>query len=415
MTDMNDVGDESDFRAEADRFVAEGGLGRSGPLKRLFDYMADRAVAGRSITEVDIAIDVFGKTGADPGDASVRVYIHRLRKKLDEFYHRSEETGAKRLIVPRGEYRLALADRERLEPETLRRSGRQNVLVAGVAVALALIVGLAVGAFLWPSREAGDPLAEVAKVPMWAALAEDPRPILVVVGDYYILGDAEDGEVVRMVREFGVNSAVDLERFLFENPDKVGEYVDMNLSYVPTGAAQGLNEVLPLARMLADGRQVRTITSSELTPEMLRANHIIYVGFLSGLRSLENTVFSRSRFGVGGSYDEILDYETREVYVSQAGLPAEDSVHKDYGYISSFEGPNRARIVVLGGTRDVGVMHAAEAATDPQAMRDLAQSVDGSASLEGLYEVEALGRTNLMGFLVLSTPRPDQDVPTGLP
>jgi len=37
MADTSDIGDESDYRAEADRFVAEGGLGRSAPLKRLFD------------------------------------------------------------------------------------------------------------------------------------------------------------------------------------------------------------------------------------------------------------------------------------------------------------------------------------------------------------------------------------------
>jgi len=75
-------------RAEAlERQVARvresGMLGRSHGLSRLFDYLADPARGGATLREADVAQDVFGRELDLSGDASVRVYIHRLRKKLE--------------------------------------------------------------------------------------------------------------------------------------------------------------------------------------------------------------------------------------------------------------------------------------------------------------------------------------------
>ena len=82
--------EDTDYRArltaEAARFRASGDLGRSEPLIRLFDFLLERSLVGRVPKEIEIAQEVFGKT-ADfdvMADASVRVYIHRLRRKLGD-------------------------------------------------------------------------------------------------------------------------------------------------------------------------------------------------------------------------------------------------------------------------------------------------------------------------------------------
>jgi len=102
-------------RAEAlERQVARvresGVLGRSHGLSRLFDYLADPAREGRTLSEADVAADVFGRELDLSGDASVRVYVHRLRKKLDDFYAGAGASEPQRLVIPVGEYRLDVAD-----------------------------------------------------------------------------------------------------------------------------------------------------------------------------------------------------------------------------------------------------------------------------------------------------------------
>ena len=71
---------------------------------------APTSLAGQSPKEIAIAMDVFGK-GADfdvGNDALVRVYIHKLRKALDEFYSSSNAENDQIIHIPRGEYRLRL-------------------------------------------------------------------------------------------------------------------------------------------------------------------------------------------------------------------------------------------------------------------------------------------------------------------
>src|SRR3954471_13438653 len=105
------MGDRSEaFSQQVARIRAGGVLGRSQALMRLVDYLADPAREGRPLREADVAQDVFGRELDLSGDASVRVYIHRLRRKLDEFYAGPGADEPHRLVIPVGDYRLEVVE-----------------------------------------------------------------------------------------------------------------------------------------------------------------------------------------------------------------------------------------------------------------------------------------------------------------
>lgn len=84
-------------------------LGRSSRPATLLRYLVDRRLGGESdqLTEYNIATEVFGrsKTMFDPGqDAIVRVEIHRLRKKLKEFYDGPGINRRIRIGIAHGSY-----------------------------------------------------------------------------------------------------------------------------------------------------------------------------------------------------------------------------------------------------------------------------------------------------------------------
>ncbi|MCR5874089.1 helix-turn-helix domain-containing protein [Phenylobacterium sp. J426] len=369
---------------------ASGVLGRSQGLSRLFEYLAQQAVAGRPVREADIAVEVFGRAVDLAGDASVRVYVHRLRKKLDDFYADSSP----RLSLPLGEYRLALI--EAPEPRAVAREERPwrwAVAAALLLVTMAVLGGAWLARATAPARE----LDRIAAAPLWAGVGQD-RPLLVVVGDYYIFGDTEQGDgPKRMIRAFDINSAADLDSLLMARPELQGRYVDLDTYYTPVGATLALREIMPLARRLAaGGDRVGLVTSSQLTPQMLKGSDVIYVGYLSALRLLHDPVFERSRFEVGETYDELVDRRTRETFVSGAGTAHAGRPNVDYGYIASFTAPGGERIVIVAGARDIGVMQAAEIAADPKRLRARTPGPEGA-----LYRVEGLGRTNLSATPVI--------------
>ncbi len=422
---MTDVEGDQDRRivALAERLRASGSLGRSDLMNRLFDFLLEQSLAGRSPKEFEVAQEVFGKdTEFDMAqDASVRVYIHRLRKKLDEI---AVDESGERLTIPRGEYRLAIgapgaaeieaapaegsADRTIDTPpiEPAPRGRLSTRMIA--ALVLALVVGIAIGASAWflRGRSATDPLAATT---FWKPFASAPRLSVVVVGDYYIFGEApEGGEVTRLVREFSINSREDLDQYMMEYPAVMGHYVDLDLHYLPTSTGYALSDLLPVAdafTMAAGGGHARILTMSRLTPEFLKRGNIVYVGFLSSLGLLRDPVFKASGFAIGASYDELIDKATGKHYVSNSDAQTDSHApRRDYAYLASFPGPSGNRILIVAGTRDPAVMQAAEVASDKTQLDQIAARSGNAPAFEALYEVSTLGTLNVGSNLLIARP-----------
>ena len=110
-----------------------------------------------------------------------------------------------------------------------------------------------------------------------------------------------------------------------------------------------------------------------------------------------------SRLSLGGSYDELIDIQSNATYVSTAGDSAEGR-YVDYGFISTFPGPGRNRVVVISGTRDTGVMMAAEAATSAATLKDLATQAGNAPSFETLFEIQGVARSGMKSKMLFVAP-----------
>jgi hypothetical protein len=401
------------LRLEADRIRASGVLGRSRLTERLFEYLVECSLEGKAPKEIEVAVDVFGKdAGFDVSqDAMVRVYIHKLRRKLEEFYSGPGQGSRHRLVIPKGAYRFALETlpveiADETPPREVRaaRAGSSSRWRLAVAAVALLAIGALAGALLHAlSAQPRDELHQVRSSPVWSSILADNRPIVIAVGDYYIFGETDGMEVRRLVREFSINSQKDLERHLKLHPELEERYLDVDLAYLPTASAFALSDIMPV--LAATGRRTRVMLMSDLTPATLKAAHVIYVGYLSGLGLLQNVIFAGSRFSVGETYDEIVDLKTDKHYVSQVGNPLRgENRYHDYGYFSTFPGPTGNQIVIIAGTRDVAVMQTAEAVTTPSRLAELEKQAQATHGFEALYEVYGMDRMNLDGRLLLAAP-----------
>ena len=393
----------------AQRLRGRHALGRSEGLNRLFDYLVATAGSGARPKEFEVAAAVFGRDSSFDGaqDASVRVAVHRLRRKLEEFYAGPGRDDAMRLTIPKGEYRMAAEARPQAETAaaTSPRGWRKS---AAIGVALLVALNLAAWALFWGTHGTERTLARVQASAPWAALLKTGAPTLLVVGDYYIFGEIDErAGINRLVREYGINSREDLDAWLMDNPRAMGSYRDLDLYYLPVGAAWALRSIVPIVtRGDAGGDNLHVVMASDLTPEMLKRNNIVYLGYLSGLGVLRAPVFAGSRFSIGETYDELNDSRTHKSYVSQEGGPSQgDATRRDYGYVTAFKGPSGNRIVVVAGDRDTGLMQAAEALSSPDALRALDKAANGADNFEALYEAQGIGRASLGGRLILAAPR----------
>lgn len=391
--------------AEIARIREQGVLGKAGRLRDLFDYLVERSLKDDPPKEIEIISAVFANGGSvTPEDSVARVYVHRLRKRLEDHFGRTGGTSGVRLLIPRGEYRVvaqrvaaqspATGGRRRAVALLARASQvvRSRALTVGVAAALAVLL---LGNVVAWTRIAGNDAAKakhsVAGMDVWAPLAKSEAPLLIVVGDYYMFGEYEDRLfLTRLIRDFSINSKEDLVEHYLTSPAAYDRYGDVALQYLPTSAAYALADLSPLLV----NKDVRVTLASELTDTQIKENDIIYVGLISGLGKLKGPVFTASRFAVGESYDVIEDTSDGRFYTSEAflGAPSE-SMYRDYGLFKAFSGPTGRRIFVLAGARDTALMGLSETLTDPGV--DPGLHTGSAEEFESLFEVQGRKHVNL--------------------
>jgi hypothetical protein len=403
--------------------VRDSGILGDARLRQLFDYLLDRTLAGESPKELVIAMDVFGK-GADfdvGDDALVRVYVHKLRKALSSFYG-SAPSGGYSLELPRGDYRLQLRAPIAGRPmpaatgdaEPPRATRRPYVWLLAGAVLGAAVFGLLLLIVL--GNRNSDGLAEVRASPVWAELLSDDRPITIVIGDYYLLGETDNSKMVkRLVREFDINSQTDLERYRLQHPDDPRGLVDVGFGYLPTSIASALRHVM--AVVAPADRRINVRLASELPVSSLKSSDLIYIGFVSGMGMLQDPTFKGSRLNVGLSYDELVDSTTGQSYISQdeSQVRNEDNPserrapYHDYGVFAKLRGPGGNLMLIIAGTRDEGVEQTSEELTNASALKGISSQVDAKKPFEGLLEVGAMEGVDMSGHLIFVAPRSGAD------
>jgi hypothetical protein len=398
------------LRQEALRIQSSGALGEA-RVRRLFDYLLQTSLAGQSPKEIAIAMDVFGKSADfDAGnDALVRVYIHKLRKVLDEFYSSPDINGTAAIHIPRGEYRLKVSPKAPLARMTPPVKSRR-VAIAVSSLGAIVLIALSVAWIRTPHTE----LERVRANPIWSAILKDDRPIMIVIGDYYLIGEVDASmEVRRLVREYSVNSKSDLDSYVAEHPDAADRYMDVGIRYLPISAASALRDVMVI--LAPENRRITVTKMSDLEAGNLKSADIVYIGYLSGMGMFQDLTFAGSRFTVGDSYDEIIDKNTKRSYVSDVGSQIMDPPKRtgkeqryhDYGIFTKFRGPGGNAVVVISGTRDEGVSQTADAVTNAQRLEELGQQVNPALPIEVLLDVSAFDGVSLSGKPLVASSRKD--------
>jgi hypothetical protein len=392
---------DSVFSGEVERLRRSGALGESGRLVELFDFLAARGAQAVPASQAEIAEAVFGQTETSVDDATVRVYVHRLRKRLEEHYATDGRgPDAARLTVPTGAYslRLRASNPETAAPSAARTSKR-SVRVAALLVGalLALAATFVLGRQL---ASGGVPPANA----FWEPFLASERPIVVVVGDYYMFGgiDPVRPEQSRLIRDFRIDSPTDLLSLQEVEPARYGNAEDVGLTYLPVSTAYGLRQVLPV--LARSGRDLSIVPASELTADVVRDANIVYIGLIGAMGRLEDLTFTGSDIEIGETYDELIDTVSRQRFTSEeARRLASPVFYRDYGYVARFHAPGGGLVAVVSGARETALRGLAPLVTGndlPDPLGDVA-----GGDFEALFQVTGQQGADLSERLIFARQR----------
>ena len=387
------------LQSEAQRIRDAGALGRSQNIRSLFELFVSAALEQRQLREFDVACEVFGKDSRfDPVvDASVRVHVHRLRRKLEEHYANHPGTDP-RLHMPRGVYRLTLArksdsehhtadliEEEAAYPEStarqpaaaVKRPLRWAVMAAGWIAALTLCLLLVVERHS-RSSETGR-LEELSRTALWRGFAQAPDVKML------LLESSPHGQTDSAVSGPGVPAA---EPFL------------------PIGVGPALRDLLPIVHHQEDKRQyAMTVPFARIRPEMIKRHSFVYVGFIPGLQTNLPSAMEGSNLQIDIATGTVGHRTSGQRYQPTPRDLRERNTHREFAYLAAIRGPSGNRIVIVAGSANAGLQEAAKLASDLPTMKRLSQQAGQATDFEALYEVRSTGDLGLGAKLIGAWPR----------
>lgn len=386
--------------------------GRSDSLLRLFDYLHLHSHDLRTPKEIEIAFEVFGK---DPRfdtsqDAMVRVWIHRLRTRLDEIYR---DAPGPRLAVPKGQYRLAMIEPEALpaQPEDAtvvppERSPERRLRFPRVQarwIAILAVVSILGWAALFYVRSMST-AADARAGSLFAAAGARCGVPLVAAGDSYLyLQTRSAGQAPRLVMRPGLTSAAQLEAVRAGEPlADGGQLIDRDTYYMAASSADGLWSLLGAASVTTGkgARPPNILPNSKLTQQALNQGNILYFGRLDQLGLLHDIVFEASRFTFDPLSDTLRDGASQRQFAAQLtdAINRQDrnplqrpAFTSDYGYIARIMKPDGCAVVIVAGLQDGALAPVARIASDQARLDDLSRQSHGARSFEALFEIRSLG------------------------
>jgi hypothetical protein len=242
---------------------------------------------------------------------------------------------------------------------------------------------------------------------MWQPFLASDRPILVVVGDYYIFGEIEPNrpQPTRLIRDFAVNSPFDLALAQMTDPQRYANTEDEGLNYLPMSAAYGLQAIMPI--LARHPKSITLIPASQLTSDMFQKYNVVYVGLLSGMGTLEDINFMKSNFAVGGTYDDLIEMSSDKHYISGEGHSLTTPFYyKDYAYLSEFREPGGALVAVVASERETGLRGLAPLAAGAKLPGEVGSLAKGGKGFEALFEVTGQKGADLGEKLLKAAARP---------
>ncbi|MBV8833251.1 MAG: hypothetical protein JO108_28985 [Acidobacteriaceae bacterium] len=378
----------SEVRDELRSVLTSNRFRHSPRLRRLLRYLCTSSLAdeGEQVSEYTIALDVLGKAEdfKEGKDAIVRVEVHRLRKRLAEFYDDEGRAHRVRIVIPTGKYvpQFKLMENENgngaisepeppafqthvieaLQPKS-DNAPRQLLTMAGDSIfarwprfglrtLLVAAVIIAVGLSAFEFRRAEERPLES----FW-------NPVLSSTGDILLcIGNRSGG---RSHSAFDATGSASLNLKEFHTADS-------QMVHVADAAA--------LARfagvMQARGKRYRIVSQSEATYADLRSSPVVLIGLLNNdwTKRLVGLRFTAERIGPGKVLIRDHSNPSRADWFIDYYKPVLE-ISKDYALVLRATDPKTEQIVVAAGGMSVfGTLAAAEFLTNSNEFRKLAAS-----------------------------------------
>ena len=363
---------------------------RSSVNKELFKYLVSQSLKGETPKEYQIVHDVFGKQKADEKDSNVRVYIHNLRKKIDEYYFKEGGQDEIKFQLPKGGYKVdfKLNKRSYIKRKIVRFS--PFVFLLGMMLTF-------VALFLFTKKNRPEP----AKHFIWNSIYTSEYPTLIVLGDHYFFQGKTAMGGSTIMRNVGINSDADFDKWAANHPDTKHLVRKSKQTYINKQAPFGLFKIMELIG--GGNTKLDFKYASELQWNDVKEKNIIFVGSFKTQHILKEI---HEKIGVAYAIKEATLFFKGKDTVASYHCTDEDFLNLDYPTITFFKTKDGRTITSFMSSKDLGNYALLKYLGVPENLKMLEDQLANfsTTNLRAVFEVKGRDKTDFNVNLINMVP-----------
>jgi len=189
-------------------------------LKELLKFLVEKSIKGDSPKEFEIAYEVFGQKDNNSKEKNIRIYIHNLRKKLDDYYKQEGASDEVIFSIPKGGYLVVFSVNKKVIVQSKMAKLSPVVLAISIVILLFSFVLFSTGK-----------RSKVTRSFMWEEIYKSDFPTLIILGDHYFI-NVRNTLGVNATRFYDINTEEEFDEFVIENPEIADNFQKTKQSYI---------------------------------------------------------------------------------------------------------------------------------------------------------------------------------------
>lgn len=372
-------------RNQLERIVNSRVFSRSDSNQRLLTYLTEATLNGENPKEFTIGVDVFNRPVDESSNSNVRVYIHKLRKKLEKYYTDEGYNDPVYFSLPSGSYTLSFSTKH-------RKKNNSVVLYMGIAV---LVLANLLTLFYFKMNK--TPLQKLAKTTFWKALVDNGKPTVLVAGDYFFFHKKIPTHNFTNIRDTYINSEPELKRHIENNELDAAEYSYTNdLAYMPRDALFSMPNIIPVFH--ENKVNYHMLVSADFDWKIFKDQNLVYIGSMKNLKDLV-IVFEKLNLSYRIEPERLI-YNTEE---GEHTLDISYGAHLtvDPTVVIRIPGPDGNVIHMFVSNHDIGCISATEYFSNLDNVKNFEkQYLKETPYFMAVFKAEGIGRTDISFNLV---------------
>lgn len=387
---LNTIEKELDLILSSPQFI------NSDKERNLLDYLVNKTLANEFIKEAHIAIDVFKKeSNFDPAlDSTVRVYMGKVRKKLENFYlSDSSNQSIIKISIPKGSYKVEF--QKRVKKKRISRLKFTSTFFASLSFILLLVF---IFHLVDDKNDLFSESKSVSNSPVWKEYSRSKLPTIIVVGDFFFMRKELDDKPY-FIRNSEINSFEDFEA---SNLDTMG-FEEYRHTYTPSEMSECVSIFIP---HLINNKQPFNIKSaSQLSWEDVNTHNIIYIGDFKTLYILNRLLpMFNIRYDLGERSYVLFDENKQPIDRFDFSRDSEGYRNENI-VVAKRAGGNSNTITLIMALGRGGIDDVSQKLCDPEFLDDFMKNYHKGKSNEPfffdiVFEIEGIEGTSLKSEIV---------------